>query len=231
VVTFFRKRKFWFISFFILAVIAAYGIYRINDNKWSLEKPKNRFEFIPEPKTDFINISIDSTNNDQDFYSFILNDVDNHPHNFSDLKKYKATAIIFLLVDCPASQSYSLTLNNLKKKYPQVNLIGIFPGKYSTEEEMRNFRDTYHITFPLLKDPDSKLVHYLHAIVAPQCFLIDQNANVVYEGRIDDWMYGVGKKKTTVTEHNLEDAMKAVIAGTPVKVKVTKAFGCFIEND
>jgi thiol-disulfide isomerase/thioredoxin len=166
-----------------------------------------------------------------DFFSFSLNDLNNKSQNFSSYKTYKATAIIFLLADCPASQSYSLTLNNLAKKYPQVNLIGVFPGKFSSDDEMREFRDTYHISFQLLKDPEMALVKHLHASIAPECFVIDQNSNIVYEGRIDDWMYGVGKKRLTVTEHNLEDAMKSVLAGTPVKVKVTKAFGCYLEYE
>jgi thiol-disulfide isomerase/thioredoxin len=166
-----------------------------------------------------------------DFYSYVLDDVDNKSQSFSEFKKYKATAVVFLLVDCPASQSYTLTLNNLAKKYPQVHLIGIFPGTYSTNQEMQDFKNTYHINFPLLKDPKLDIVKYLHATIAPQCFVVGQNSQIVYQGRIDDWMYGPGKKKTTVSEHNLEDAMKSVIAGQPVKVKTTKAFGCFIENE
>src|SRR5204863_41793 len=98
---------------------------------------------------------------------FKLADINNNEFRFDKLKNSKATAIILLLSDCPASQSYTLTLNKLSKKYSAANIsfVGIFPGKYSTDEELKGFQKDYKITFPLLKDPDVSFSKYLHGMI------------------------------------------------------------------
>lgn len=175
----------------------------------------------------FLNFSYLNDN----FFQVTLKDLDNHTFSFTDLKKNKATVIVFLLSDCPASQSYTLTLNKISQKFSKsnVSMIGVFPGKYSSDKELLEFRHQYKITFPLLKDPDMILAKKLDAKIAPGCFLIDKNGIDVYHGRIDDWLYAVGKKKPAVTQKNLEDAINAVIKDTPVKIKQTEAIGCILE--
>jgi peroxiredoxin len=138
-----------------------------------------------------------------------------------------------LLSDCPASQSYTLTLNNLSKKYSKdsISFIGIFPGKYASDEELNNFKNTYKINFPLLKDPENSLVKQLHATTAPGCFVIDKNATIIYRGRIDNWFYAVGSTRTKITEHNLDDALQSVSKNFEIKVKETKPIGCILEYE
>jgi thiol-disulfide isomerase/thioredoxin len=52
---------------------------------------------------------------------------------------------------------------------------------------------------------------------------------LVYAGRIDNWAYAPGRKRTIITEHDLRNALNAYVAGKPVPVSKTKAVGCFIE--
>ena len=75
-------------------------------------------------------------------FDFKLHDLGNHEFSFDAFKNNSATAVIFLLSDCPASQSYTLTLNKLAKKYSakKISFVGVFPGKYSTDEELKNFQ-------------------------------------------------------------------------------------------
>ena len=168
-----------------------------------------------------------------DFFDVQLNDLGNKKVLFQDLKTNKATVVVFLLSDCPASQSYTLTLNKLFQKYSSKNIsfIGIFPGKYSTDNEIISFRDQYKILFPLFKDPDLILGRMLKAAIAPGCFLVDKTGSIVYEGRIDDWLYAIGKKKPGITQKNLEDAIVSVINNVPVKIKKTEAIGCILEYE
>src|SRR4051812_11776467 len=87
------------------------------------------------------------------FFNASLNDSDNNPTSFQKFKSNKATAVVFLLVDCPASQDYTLTLNRLSSKYNSqpVSIVGIIPGKFSNDEEIKKFIMQYHIKFPVLK--------------------------------------------------------------------------------
>jgi peroxiredoxin len=169
----------------------------------------------------------------ESFFSFELNDLDNHKISFTACKNNKATVIVFLLSDCPASQSYSITLNKLSKKYAaeKIQFFGIFPGKFSTIEEIKSFRQTYKINFPLLTDPDMNFTKFLNASVAPSCFVIDSDGKTVYKGRIDDWLYALGKKRQVVTENNLDDALNAVVKDLPIKKSETKPIGCILEYD
>ncbi len=169
----------------------------------------------------------------ENFFQFKLPDINNKIVLFSDFKNNNATIIIFLLSDCPASQSYTLTLNKLSKTYSKnkISFVGIFPGTFSTDEELINFKKQYKINFPLLKDPEMVLAKSLNAKVGPSCFLINNNGNVVYKGRIDDWLYAIGKKKQVITEKNLDDAIQAVINNRPVKISETNPIGCILEYD
>lgn len=177
----------------------------------------------------FLNLSFTTGN----FFEFKLPNLENKIISFSDFKSNNATIIVFLLSDCPASQSYSLTLNKLAKKYNKnnVSMIGVFPGTFSTDDELRKFRSMYKINFQLVKDPEMKLAKHLHANIGPSCFLIDESGNVVYKGRIDDWLFSIGKKRQVITENNLDDAIKCVITKKPIKITETKAIGCILEYE
>src|SRR5262249_13877749 len=47
-----------------------------------------------------------------------------------------------------------------------------------------------------------------------------------YRGRIDNAYHARLRKNPRTTEHNLDDAIKAMLAGKDVKVPATKAVGC-----
>jgi len=150
---------------------------------------------------------------------------------FSETKKNKATVIVFLLADCPACENYALTLNRMNEKYKPNNIgfYGVFPGSYSKLSEIMEYKSMYKINFPLLLDKDKKLVKALKAKVAPQAFLINNSGQILYSGRIDDWMYAVGKKRTVITHHELQDALDAIIKGLNITTCVTGPVGCIIE--
>jgi peroxiredoxin len=168
----------------------------------------------------------------QDFFHLSLNDFNNKKFHLSQWSGKKAIVAVFLLTDCPASQSYTLTLNNMSEKYlkDSIQFVGIFPGKFSSDSELRKFQADYKVNFPLLKDESMSFAKFLHASVAPECFLI-QEGNTVYHGRIDDWMFAVGRKRTVITEHNLQDAIDEVIENKPVKIRETKPVGCILEYE
>ena len=141
-----------------------------------------------------------------------------------------ASVIVFLLPDCPASQNYTLSLNQFSEKYAanKVAFYGVFPA-FVKKDEIVEFQKEYHIKFPLLMDDKQSLTNALHAHVAPGVFVLDQRGTVVYSGRIDDWMYAVGKKRTVITHHELQDALDAIVQGKKVVISKTQAVGCIID--
>jgi len=140
-----------------------------------------------------------------------------------------AVVYVFLLPDCPACQDYSLTLNKLASKYKTIQFIGVMPGSYCTVEELKTFLKKYHISFPVYIDNNKALSKCLNALIVPEVFFISRENNLLYSGRIDDWMYSLSKKKPKATTHELADALESFVQHKPIKVKKTKAVGCFIE--
>lgn len=163
--------------------------------------------------------------------SFSLLNLENKSVTLSTASGTEHTVIVLLLPDCPACQSYSRTLNQLCKTYAKnsVRFYGVFPGTYNTIDEMKQYKQEYGIAFPLLRDPDKTLVKSLHATTVPEVFLINKNGETVYSGRIDDWMYALGKKRSVITRHDLKDALNALLSNKKIAVSKTVPIGCIIE--
>lgn len=163
--------------------------------------------------------------------NIILLDLKGNKTSLASLKDHKATAIIMLSPECPLCQSYTLTINNLAKSYQAkgIGFIGVIPTKDFTLQSITDYRITYKPAIKLLRDPENKLVTLLGATITPEVFLLDRDGKIKYSGRIDNWAYELGKKRKVITEHNLKDAIEAVLAGKAVAVTKTKAVGCFIE--
>ena len=51
---------------------------------------------------------------------------------------------------------------------------------------------------------------------------------MVYRGRIDDRYVDFGKARAEATQHDLLDALQAVVEGQPVPNPRTKSVGCYI---
>lgn len=137
---------------------------------------------------------------------------------------------IMMLPDCPACQAYSSILNSMSATFKdKVDFCGIFPGAYNKLEEMKDFQQHFNIKFPLLADPQKKLVRQLHASVAPQAILLSKDGTILYSGRIDDWMYAPGKSGIRTTTHDLQDAIVSAIEGKKINKAFTSPIGCIIE--
>jgi peroxiredoxin len=161
-----------------------------------------------------------------------LKDLRNKSVTYRPGPKTKVIALVFLLPDCPACQSYSKTLNDLQRDYRALGLelIGVFPGKYATVAEADAFRTSYKIDFPLFIDPEQQLVRMTGATVAPEAFVFTKSGQQEYEGRIDDWMIEPGKKRLRVRNNDLRLAVNALLNGRPVPVSKTTPIGCIIEE-
>lgn len=163
-------------------------------------------------------------------FDLTLKTSENTDFSLSGIKNSRATVFIFFLTDCPASQNYTLTIKKLQKKYANKNVSFniVFPDTYSTASEVKQFKSDYKLLLPALMDTELSLTKMLKATVAPQCFLVDSNGIVVYEGRIDDWYYKPGKKRTVIISNDLDNAISNFIAGKKIEPAKTIPVGCVI---
>jgi len=65
----------------------------------------------------------------------------------------------------------------------------------------------------------------LSASFTPEVYVLDGNLKLLYHGRIDD-----KRREEEVTTKDLNKALEEILAGKPVSVSRTKAFGCTIKR-
>jgi hypothetical protein len=81
----------------------------------------------------------------------------------------------------------------------------------------------------VLLDGKLALAKAAGATTVPEAALFSASGELLYLGRIDNRMEDITRRRANVTEHELRDALDAVLAGRPVKVVRTKAVGCSID--
>ncbi len=82
----------------------------------------------------------------------------------------------------------------------------------------------------VIVDTNHILTNFLNASVTPECFLLDSNLNILYNGLIDDWIKELGRKRQNIDNNYLEDALSAYLKNKEILNKETKAIGCIIEK-
>jgi len=162
--------------------------------------------------------------------SSLLKTTDGKIFRMYETRKFTASVFIFLLPDCPACENYSRTLNLMSDKYKSegIQFYGVFPD-FVNAADINQFAKSYKIKFPLLMDYNKELLKAFDAHIAPSAFVISEGTILLYRGRIDDWMYAVGKKRTVITHHELEDALNAIADNKPITVSKTQPVGCLID--
>jgi len=145
-----------------------------------------------------------------------------------EIKKNQLNIFIFMDHDCPISQKYAQVVNEMEEKYKRsaVAMYSIFP--YQSAHDVEIFSNKYKFKFPCLLDGQGEMSKILGATIIPEVFLIDKQGFLIYQGKIDNWIYELGRYRQEITEHYLEDAITAYSQGNEVAVKKTEAIGCLI---
>jgi peroxiredoxin len=143
----------------------------------------------------------------------------------------KALVLLFVSPECPLCQSYSLTIRQLYTKYKSqgFQFVAIVPGTDFTKDEIIKFRNSYGLKgISFCVDPSYSFSKQLQASITPEVFVVNQKKEIIYSGRIDNWAYELGKKRTVITEHDLANVLENTNKGIAIKPYQTKAVGCFI---
>ena len=144
-----------------------------------------------------------------------------------------ANVLVFVRTDCPISNSYAPMINDLSKAYSGRGIVFyiIYTSRDLSLSDAQTHQKAFGYTCPAAVDRNHVLVKALGAIATPEAFVIAADGSTAYEGRIDDSFPSLGKQRPHPTTHELADAIDAVLAGTPPKVKRTRAIGCAITED
>jgi peroxiredoxin len=169
---------------------------------------------------------------------FALPGIDGKIHRLSDYQNSPFLMVMFICNHCPTSQLYEGRVKKLVADYKDkgVGAVAIQPNDPTairlselgytdvsdSLEEMKIRAEYRHFNFPYLYDGETQKVSNQFGVVAtPQVFIFDKDRKLRYEGRIDD-----RQRESLVKTQDARAALDAMLAGKPVAVPHTPAFGC-----
>ncbi|MEL6493925.1 MAG: redoxin domain-containing protein [Cyanobacteria bacterium J06623_7] len=136
-------------------------------------------------------------------------------HLGSYRRQFQAIAVVFM--------DNSLTTDRYLERLKQIQadfggqkftLMGI-DSNYSeasiaqSMETMQQYASTHELNFPLLRDSTQDVAKAFKAQVTPTVYLLDSDAVIRYQGRIDDCADSVDEVK----QHYLRDSLQAMLGG------------------
>jgi hypothetical protein len=116
---------------------------------------------------------------------------------------------------------------NLFSKYGNdFSFVGINSNKNEDVEKIKKHSAENNLEFTILKDVNSIVADKFEASVTPEVYVLNNNFDLIYHGRIDD-----SRRAENVEISDLDNTLSQVLNGKEVAVKETKAFGCSIDRD
>jgi peroxiredoxin len=158
---------------------------------------------------------------------FTLTDYNGKSYTLFADKSSKAIVIMFISTRCPVSNSYNDRMSALYEDYlPKgISFIAINSNKQEDIEEVKQHAKEHKFPFRVLKDTGNKVADAYDAQVTPEIYVVNQKHELLYHGRIDN-----SRREDEVESKDLRNALDEILAGKPVVVAETKAFGCSIKR-
>jgi peroxiredoxin len=167
---------------------------------------------------------------------FKLKNVDGKMVSLADFEEAKGFIVIFTCNTCPVSVANEDRIIALNEKYQDLGypVIAINPNNPEISsgdsyELMKVRAKEKGFEFPYLFDDGQKVYPKYGASKTPHVYVLNKENNkllVKYIGSIDDSARNAGAVKTKY----VENAVDALIKGSPIEVASTKAIGCSIKK-
>jgi peroxiredoxin len=166
---------------------------------------------------------------------FQLKNIDGNMVSLADYKDAEGYIVIFTCNTCPYAVAYEDRIIELDKKYADKGypVIAIMPNNTEVKpgdsmEAMQARAKAKGFTFPYLMDEGQKIYPQYGATKTPHVYVLERTkrGNIVrYIGAIDDNY----KDAEAVTTKYVEEAVDALLEGSEVPTKETRAVGCSIK--
>ena len=163
---------------------------------------------------------------------FTLADTSGRPVSLHDFQGKAAVVLVFMGVECPVGNLYMPRLAELSQAYRDkgVAFLLVNSNAHESTERVAEHARSYHIAFPVLKDPGNLVAGSARIGRADVATLVlDGRDRVRYRGAIDD-QYGQGKRKSAAGRSYLVEALDAVLAAREVALASTPVVGCPIDR-
>ena len=150
----------------------------------------------------------------------------------------RAVVLLFVASDCPISNRYIPEMRRLIAEFgpEKVRFWFVYPNLTETTAAIRAHEGAFGMHTAehceALRDPDGALARGVGARATPEAAVLvpaeGDGLRTVYVGRIDDRYMSLGTERPQATQHDLEQAVRAVVAGTTVPKPGGPVVGCGI---
>lgn len=161
------------------------------------------------------------------FYDdFSLYDYKGNLHSLESFTNKRGIVLMFIATQCPVSNAYNDRMAELFSDYKEsFSIVGINSNKQEDVDEIESHAEDNNLEFIILKDSNNVVADKFEASFTPEIYVLSNDFELLYHGRIDD-----SRRKSSVKEMDLRNALNEIMEGKPVSVKETKAFGCSIKR-
>ncbi|MBI1812298.1 thioredoxin family protein [Candidatus Peregrinibacteria bacterium] len=140
--------------------------------------------------------------------------------------------VIFTCNHCPYAQAYEDRIVALAQEFEAKGVQFVLINSNDAKKYPNDSFDNMNIRakekgyfFPYCHDETQEVAKSFGALCTPHCFVFNRDRALQYKGRIDDnW-----KEPSGVHEHNLRDAIAALIQGKAPPTSEANAIGCSIK--
>jgi hypothetical protein len=162
----------------------------------------------------------------------ILQDIDGVAYGSLEHPAKGARSVLFFLTpDCPIANQYAPEIRRICDKYGPngTNCFLVYADPSLSRDAIRKHTRDYHESrYPAILDADYHLVDAAGATVSSETAVFSSEGRLEYRGRIDDFNAALGVPRQKATQHDLRDALDAMIAGRSVPNPRTETVGCFL---
>jgi hypothetical protein len=145
----------------------------------------------------------------------------------------RAVILFFAASDCPICNRYIPEIKRLTSEFEPlgVQVWFVYPNPGDDAGVVRAHAAEFSIHAHTALDTEQNLTRMAHATTTPEAAVLvpDKAAwKEVYRGRIDDRYLALGTERPQATRHDLEEAIRAVLAGKIVPQPGGPPVGCSI---
>lgn len=148
--------------------------------------------------------------------------------DLASLRGSQATVFVSLSIECPLSNGYIPTLNQLYDQFSAkgVALVALNANDGQSLKLMSRHLKEFEIKFPLLKDAGAHIATGLGLTHCPEVCVVDKVGTIVYRGRVDDRYTRRGSAPGPIRQENLQQSLRQLLAGEQITVASTPPIGC-----
>ena len=162
-------------------------------------------------------------------YEFSLPSIDGDVVKLQASSDERAVVVCFVGNECPLARHYVKRLSEMSTEFgPQgVRFFGVNSNQQDSLPELKTFAKELEVNFKILKDYDNEVADRFKAKRTPEVFVLDNELNLVYRGRVDN-QYSPGVNRSVATETYLRDSLEELLNSKPVSLARTDPVGCII---